>query len=85
MIIQADNINFIYKNNNTYITALNNISFNIKKGEFTAIIGANGSGKTSLGKLFNALLLPSTGKMIINGMDTSLPVNLQKKKIKVGM
>lgn len=85
MIIQADNINFIYKNSNIQITALNNISFKIKKGEFIAIIGANGSGKTSLGKLFNALFVPSTGKMRIGEMDTSLPSNLQAIRQKVGM
>ncbi len=47
--------------------ALNNISFEIKKGEVVGIIGKNGSGKSTLLKLITQILIPSNGKVIVNG------------------
>ena len=44
---------------------------NIEKGSFTAILGHNGSGKSTLAKTFNAILLPSGGKVYVKGMDTA--------------
>ena len=49
---------------------LKNISFEIKKGEFVAIIGENGAGKSTLSKMFNGLLKPDKGNVLIKGMDT---------------
>lgn len=46
------------------------INLNIEKGEFIAIVGRNGSGKSTLAKHFNALLLPTSGSLIINGIDS---------------
>lgn len=53
------------------VKALSNISLNIEKGSLTVIIGHNGSGKSTLAKNINALLLPSGGKVYVNGMDTA--------------
>ena len=50
---------------------LNDISFDIKKGEFVAILGHNGSGKSTVAKHLNAMLLPASGKVFIDGLDTS--------------
>lgn len=50
---------------------LDDISLEVQKGEFIAVLGHNGSGKSTLAKQFNALLTPTTGKVIIDGMDTS--------------
>ena len=50
---------------------LKNINLGIAKGSFVCIIGHNGSGKSTLGKCFNALHLPTKGKVLINGMDTA--------------
>lgn len=50
---------------------LKNFSFEVKKGEFVAILGHNGSGKSTLAKLFNGLLIPSDGKVLVDGMDTA--------------
>ncbi len=67
--IKIENLSFKYdKNDKTNV--LNDISLNIKKGEFVCILGANGSGKSTLSKHINALLLPSCGKVFVNGIDT---------------
>lgn len=52
------------------VYALNNINLTIKKGEFVAIIGHNGSGKSTLAKHMNALLLPTSGSILVKNMDT---------------
>ena len=49
---------------------LNGVSLTVKKGEFLSIIGHNGSGKSTLAKHFNAILLPTGGKLFVEGMDT---------------
>ncbi len=51
--------------------ALKRINLDIKKGEFLAVLGHNGSGKSTLAKLANAILMPESGKIYVNGMDTS--------------
>lgn len=50
---------------------LDDISFSVKKGEFIAVLGHNGSGKSTVAKHLNAMLVPSAGKVYIDGMDTS--------------
>jgi energy-coupling factor transport system ATP-binding protein len=55
---------------NSKTCALKDISLHIKPGEFVGIAGKNGSGKTTLARLLNGLLLPSAGKVTVNGMDT---------------
>lgn len=74
-----------YKYDNLDELALDNISFNIKRGEMLAVIGHNGSGKSTLAKHFNALLLPSSGTVEVEGMDTrdeNLTLSIRKR---VGM
>lgn len=50
--------------------AIDNVSLDVKKGDFVAILGHNGSGKSTIAKHINAILLPSEGTLIVNGMDT---------------
>ena len=50
---------------------LNDISFEVEKGAFVALLGHNGSGKSTVAKHLNAMLAPSSGKVYIDGMDTS--------------
>lgn len=69
-IIKIENAKFKYNKEDTAFV-LNGITLNIKRGQFTAIIGHNGSGKSTLAKLINSLLLPTEGKIYVNGMDTS--------------
>jgi ABC-2 type transport system ATP-binding protein len=51
------------------ITAVNNISFSVKKGGIFAFLGPNGAGKTTTIKMFTTLLKPTSGKILINGFD----------------
>lgn len=51
--------------------ALDNINLEINKGEFIAVVGHNGSGKSTLAKLSNGILIPESGKIYVDGMDTS--------------
>lgn len=51
--------------------ALENVSIEIKEGEFLCIVGHNGSGKSTLAKMLNGLLLPTEGTVEVAGMDTS--------------
>ncbi len=55
---------------NTCDYVINGVSLSVKKGEFLSIIGHNGSGKSTLSKHFNAILLPTGGKVFVEGMDT---------------
>jgi len=66
-IIEVNGLEYIYPGN---INALDNLSMQIRQGEFLAIIGQNGSGKTTLVKHFNGLLKPSKGEVRISGEDT---------------
>lgn len=52
------------------IRAIDDVSFSVEKGEFIAILGRNGSGKSSLAKHINGLLLPTEGAVYVKGMDT---------------
>ncbi len=65
--------------------ALADINLGIGAGELVGIAGMNGSGKTTLARLLNALLLPSSGKVLINGMDTTEPGYQQEIRRQVGM
>jgi energy-coupling factor transport system ATP-binding protein len=67
------------------IAALGNINLSIKKGEFVTIIGSNGSGKSTLAKHFNALLIPSSGRVLVKGMDTRREDKLWEIRQTVGM
>ena len=84
-IIRAENLRHVYKTPTREKVALDGINFSIDEGEFIAIIGTNGSGKSTLAKHFNALLLPSDGKIFVTGLDTSEEKNLWQVRENVGM
>ena len=69
--ISVQNVSFQYAEEENSRQVLNDISFEIKKGEFVALLGHNGSGKSTIAKLLNALLVPQKGKVFVDGMDTS--------------
>ncbi len=72
MSIEVKNLSYVYMKGTPFERkALEDINIKIDKGEFVGIIGHTGSGKSTLVQHFNGLLKPTTGKVIVNGMDTS--------------
>lgn len=75
-MIKIENLNFSYKNNSDenenieYTAALNDLDLSINRGEFVAILGHNGSGKSTLAKLLNGQIFPTSGDILICGMNT---------------
>lgn len=85
-MIKAENIIFKYPGQEeAKPLALKGVSIQINKGEFVAILGHNGSGKSTFAKHFNALLLPNSGTVYINGMDTKDENNLWNIRQTAGM
>lgn len=66
-------------------TAINNVSFQVKPGEFVAILGHNGSGKSTLAKHINALLVPESGSIYVDNIDTSESEMIWEIRQRVGM
>lgn len=84
-MIKVENLKYYYNNEKDRTYALNNINLEVKRGEFLVVLGHNGSGKSTLAKLINALLLPSEGKVYVNGMDTSNENNIWSIRETAGM
>ena len=71
-IIELKNVVFDYTDENDLpVSVLDEISLSIKRGSFTAVLGHNGSGKSTMAKLLNGLNRPSSGTVTVNGMDTA--------------
>ena len=64
---------------------LDDVSFGVKKGEFVAVLGHNGSGKSTVAKHLNAMLIPTEGKVTVDGMDTSDEAVTYDIRRKVGL
>ena len=71
MIITVDNINKTYKNGSVELQVLKNISFKVDKGEFLAIMGSSGSGKSTMMNILGCLDNQYEGKYILDGIDIS--------------
>ncbi|MCI9187115.1 MAG: energy-coupling factor transporter ATPase [Oscillospiraceae bacterium] len=87
-IIQTQQLQFSYPANegeNAPKTVLNGVDLSIERGSFTAVLGHNGSGKSTLAKHMNAILLPSGGKVYVDGMDTVREETLLQIRKTVGM
>lgn len=70
-IIRFDNVSYSYPGDEQEkgLYAVKNLSFDINEGEFVAILGHNGSGKSTCAKLMNMILAPNDGKIFIDGKD----------------
>ena len=73
LFIEAENLCYSYHvgNGKEDVPALKGITLDVKKGEYVAILGHNGSGKSTFAKLLNQILEPTSGKLIVGGTDLS--------------
>lgn len=84
-MIKVQDLTFAYENTDSRNPSLKDINLFIGEGEYVALIGPNGCGKTTLIRQFNGLLLPTTGEVLINGLSTRNPRNLVEIRQQVGM
>lgn len=85
-MIIFDNVSYLYHNNkDNNLFSLKNINIDIHNGDFIAVIGANGSGKSTFAKHINGLLLPQEGDVIVNNMNTKDIDKIWEIRKKVGM
>jgi len=86
-IVKAVNLMFEYRHGDdeNSVKAIHDINLDIERGSFTAIIGKNGSGKSTFAKNINALLLPSGGAVYVNDFDTADEEKLWEIRQTVGM
>ncbi len=73
VFLNADNVRFSYLSDDeppVKNEVLKGVSLKVEKGEFVAVLGHNGSGKSTLAKCFNAINIPESGTVTVNGMDT---------------
>lgn len=90
-MIKAEKLSFAYREedieHNTVKEeiVLKELDITIGKGSFTAILGHNGSGKSTLAKHFNVILLPTGGRVYVNGMDTAVKENIFNIRQSAGM
>lgn len=81
-MLSVNQVHFHYKKGQT---VLKDINFTIESGQFVAIVGANGSGKSTIAKLLNGLLLPTEGTVKFDSLDTSRPADLIQIHEQIGL
>ena len=70
--LQAQQVRFTYDPNDVDAKeVLHGVDLSIEEGQFVALLGHNGCGKSTMAKLFNGMLLPTAGKILVDGMDTA--------------
>ena len=82
-IIEFKNVSFKYPDESA--EALTNLNLDFYKGQFTCVLGHNGSGKSTMAKLINALYIPTEGTVTSYGYDTSVEENEMNIRRNVGM
>ena len=82
-IIKIENLHYTYAGDEE--ETLRGIDLSIERGSFVAVLGHNGSGKSTLAKHFNAILLPTEGRILVDGMDTADETKLLDVRRTVGM
>ena len=85
-MIKTENLKYNYETDDEQqLEVLDGVNLEIHNGEFVAIVGHNGSGKSTLAKHFNAVLLPSGGKVYVEKMDTTDEALIFEIRRRVGM
>lgn len=87
-MIQTEKLAYAYPaamEGETPTPALRGVDLTIEKGSFVAVLGHNGSGKSTLAKTFNAILMPTEGKVLVEGIDTADEDRLLDVRRRVGM
>ena len=86
-IISVENLAYTYPglDDQPGVVVFEDLNLKIQEGTFVAILGTNGCGKSTLAKHFNSILLPSGGKVYVNGLDTSDENKLMQVRRNVGM
>ena len=82
-LIGLEHVSFSYDGEDRKV--LSDVSLSIEKGTFLSVIGHNGSGKSTFSRLLNGLLVPTSGKVIVDGLDTGNRKNLKEIRRKVGV
>ena len=81
-MIEIDQLSKHYKQGKTIVRALDEVSLNIESGEFVAIVGRSGSGKTTMLDSLGLLLRPTSGRIVIDGSDTTSLKDDQKARLR---
>ena len=86
-MIDIDNVTFRYASTEEQEgkVVIKGVNLKVSKGEFVVVLGHNGSGKSTIAKHINALLTPSSGTVLVDGMDTKDQQNLWDIRSKAGM
>lgn len=84
-IISVRNVTYEYKEEETVYAAVKDLSLEIERGSFTVILGHNGSGKSTLAKMLNGLNKPTSGDVLVDGINTKDEATEVEVKRKVGM
>lgn len=89
-LIEFENVDFTYTTDNgdsvsKEVEVIKNLNLKIEKGSFVAVLGHNGSGKSTIAKLTNGILFPQKGKVIVDGMVTKDDESIFEVRKKVGM
>lgn len=88
-MIKCTNVSFKYIKDSEGVKeekyAVKSVNLRVKKGEFLVILGHNGSGKSTMAKHMNALVVPTEGTVIVDGLNTSEPENVWNIRSKAGM
>ena len=86
-MIDIDNVTFKYASTEEQEgkVVIKGVNLKVSKGEFVVVLGHNGSGKSTIAKHINALLTPSSGTVLVDGMDTKDQQNLWDIRSKAGM
>ncbi|WP_373600675.1 energy-coupling factor transporter ATPase [Paraclostridium bifermentans] len=84
-IVSVKNVSFEYITEDSKFKAIDDLTLNVKQGEFVVVIGHNGSGKSTLSKNLNAILMPTEGDIHIDGFNTKEEEHLWDIRQTAGM